>query len=140
MLEESKLSEYLEKYPVEAWVPDMPDGVPPEEISIPNEHVLYRLTKGEKATEEDLTTYFEKDPNKDWGDKLAEAYAVSLYDDLGKTSKLLKLASLKKSKGVSRFILNPENGVVKQTGKSYHYSWWKTNKIDINRAETIMVL
>ncbi|MCI6800913.1 MAG: hypothetical protein MR891_04695 [Bacteroidales bacterium] len=140
MLKESKLSEYLEKYPVVVWVPDMPDGVPPEEISIPNEHVLYRLTKGEKATEEDLTTYFEKDPNKDWGNKLAEAYAVSLYDDLGKTSKLLKLASLKKSKGVSRFILNPENGVVKQTGKSYHYSWWKTNKIDINRAETVKQL
>lgn len=140
MLEESKLSEYLEKYPVVAWVPDMPDGVPPEEISIPNEHVFYRLTKGEKATEEDLTTYYENDPNKDWGANLAKAYAVSMYDDLDKTNKLLKMASLKKSKGVSKFVLNPENGVVKQTGKSYHYSWWKTNKIDINRAETIMVL
>lgn len=139
MLKESKLSAYLEDYPA-VWVPDMPDGVPPEEICIPHEHVLFRLTKGENATEEDLTTYFEKDPNKDWGDKLAEAYAVSLYNDLDKTNRLLKIASLKKSKGVSKFTLNPENGVVKQTGKTYHYSWWKTNKIDINRAETVKVL
>ena len=140
MLQKSTLSEYLEQYPV-VWVPDMPDGVPPEEICVPHEHVLYRLTKGEKATAEDLTTYYEKDPNREWGDKLAEAYAVSLYDDLDKTGKLLKIPSLKNSKGVSKIILNPENGVVKQTGKSpYHYSWWKTNKIDINCVETVKVL
>ena len=140
MLQKSTLSEYLEQYPV-VWVPDMPDGVPPEEICVPHEHVLYRLTKGEIATAEDLTTYYEKDPNKDWGDKHAESYAVSLYDDLDKTGKLLKIPSLKNSKGVSKIILNPENGVVKQTSKSpYHYSWWKTNKIDINCVETVKVL
>lgn len=139
MLKDAKLSTYLDGNPV-VWVPNMPKGVPPEEICIPYEHVLYRLTKGENATEEDLTTYYEKDPNKDWGDKLAEAHAVSLYDDLDKTCKLTKIASLKNSKGVSKFTLNPENGVVKQTYQSYHYSWWKTNKVDINRAETVMVL
>lgn len=139
MLQESKLSAYLENYPV-VWVPNMPEGIPPEDICVPHEHVLYRLTKGESIAEEDLTTYYEKDPNKDWGDNLALAYAVSMYDDLDKTSKLTKMASLRDSKGVSKFVLNPENGVVKQTGKSFHYSWWKTESVDINNAETVMVL
>lgn len=139
MLQESKLSAYLENYPV-VWVPNMPEGIPPEDICVPREHVLYRLTKGESIAEEDLTTYYEMDPNKDWGDKLALAYAVSMYDDLDKTSKLTKMASLRDSKGVSKFVLNPENGVVKQTGKSFHYSWWKTENVDINNAETVMVL
>lgn len=139
MLQESKLSAYLENYPV-VWVPDMPEGIPPEDICVPHEHVLYRLTKGENVTEEDLITYYEKDPNNEWGDKLTLACAVSMYDDLEKTNKLTKIASLKNSKGVSKFVLNPENGVVKQTSKSYHYSWWKTDNIDINNAETVMVL
>lgn len=44
-------------------------------------------------------------------------------------TKITKIASLKTSKGVSMFVLNPEHGIVKQTGKSsYHYSWWKTDK------------
>lgn len=139
MLQESKLSAYLENYPV-VWVPNMPEGIPPEDICVPHEHVLYRLTKGESIAEDDLTTYYEKDPNKDWGDNLALAYAVSMYDDLNKTSKLTKMASLRDSKGVSKFVLNQENGVVKQTGKSFHYSWWKTESVDINNAETVMAL
>lgn len=118
----------------------MPDGVPPENICIPYNHVFYRLTKGERASVGDLTTYYENDPNKDWGEAFAKAYAVSLYNDLNKTSKLIKLPSLRNSKGVAKFVLNPKNGVVKQTGKPYHYSWWKTNEIDIDSAETVMVL
>lgn len=139
MLQESKLSAYLENYPV-VWVPEMPDGIPPENICVPHEHVLYRLTKGENVTEEDLTTYYELDPANDWGDNLTLACAVSMYDDLEKTKKLTKIPSLKNSKAVSKFVLNPENGVVKQTGKPYHYSWWKTDNTDINNAETVMVL
>lgn len=140
MLQESKLSAYLENYPV-VWVPDMPDGIPPEDVCVPHEHVLYRLTKGENVTEEDLITYYELDPNNDWGDKLVLACAVSMYDDLEKTKKLTKMSSLKNSKGVSKFVLNPEHGVVKQTtGNSYHYSWWKTENVDINNAETVMEL
>lgn len=139
MLTKSSLSQYLQEYPTR-WVPEMPEGVPPEDICIPYRHVLFRLTKGENITHEDLVTYYELDPNNDWGDKLSLACAVSMFDDLDKTSKLTKLPSLKNSKGVSKFVLIPENGVVKQTGHSYHYSWWKTDNVDIINAETIMVL
>lgn len=139
MLQEAKLSTYLADNSVE-WVPKMPEGVPPDDILIPHEHTLYRLTKGTNISEEDLITYYEIDPNKDWGDKLSEAYAVSMYDDLNKTAKLTKMASLKKSKGVSAFVLSPKDGVVKQTGKSYHYSWWKTNKVELNSAKAVLEL
>ena len=37
-------------------------------------------------------------------------------------------------------ILNPKDGVVKQTFRNHHYSWWKTNKFDINSAEIVLSL
>ena len=55
MLQKAKLSTYLDGNPV-VWVHDMPNDVPPEKICVLQEHVLYRLTKEEIATEEDLTT------------------------------------------------------------------------------------
>ena len=139
MLQKSKLSKYLENN-LAVWVPDMPEGVPPEEICIPHEHVLYRLIKGENATEEDLKTYYENDPNKEWGANQAESYAVSMYDDLARTNNLKKIASLKNSKAVAKIVLNPKDGVVNQTFHKNHYSWWKTDRFDINSIEIVQTL
>lgn len=139
MLIDSTLSSYLDDNQV-TWAPEMPDGVPPEVIQVPKEHPLFRLTKENKLSEDDLITYHELDPNKDWGDKFVNSFGVSLFDDLTKVDKLLKIPSLRKSKGISKLVLNPLDGVVNQTGRKHHYTWWKTTYFDMGAAETVMTL
>lgn len=139
MLQKSTLSDYLNE--VQAlWVPEMPEGVPPQDISIPHEHPLFRLVKNIPATENDFVTYHEQDPNRDWGDLYVCSFASSMFDDLAAVKRLKKMPNLKDSKAVVRIILNPEDGVVKQTFKPNHFSWWKTNNFDINSAEIVLSL
>lgn len=38
------------------------------------------------------------------------------------------MPNLRDSKAIARVILNPKDGVVKQTFRNHHYSWWKTKK------------
>lgn len=140
MLIDSTITEYLAQYDVE-WVPPMPDGIPPDAICIPDNHTFYRLTKEVDIKPSDLLTYQDLDPENDWGDNVGLAHGVSLFNDLSKVNKLLKIASLKNSKGVSKLILNAPDGVVKQTtAKHYHYTWWKTSSFDIGTVETEMAL
>lgn len=139
MLQESTLSDYINEVQAH-WVPEMPDGVPPMDICIPHEHPLFRLVKNIPATENDFVTHHEQSPNRDWGDLYVCSFASSMFDDLATVNRLTKMPNLKDSKAVARVILNPEDGVVKQTFRHHHYSWWKTNKFDINSAEIVLSL
>ena len=140
MLKKSTLSDYQNEVQA-VWVPEMPEGVPPQEICIPHEHPFYRLVKNIPATEEDFVTYHEMAPNRDWGNNYVCSFALSMFDDLDKAKRLKKIPSLKDSKAIVRIVLNPEDGVVKQTSKNtFHYSWWRTNSFDINSAEIVLSL
>ncbi|MBQ3658466.1 MAG: hypothetical protein II956_16740 [Bacteroidales bacterium] len=45
---------------------------------------------------------------------------------------------MKKFKGIAELTLNPEDGVLQQTGKKIgHYTWWRTKAFDINSAKII---
>lgn len=45
----------------------------------------------------------------------------------GKARKSLKLPMFRQYKGIIALMLNPEDGVVKQTGvHRSHYTWWRT--------------
>lgn len=136
MLHKSSLSDYLNEFhPV--WVPKMPEDVPPQDICIPKEHILYRLTNEDSFSIDDLDTYYDINPLKDYGKNKERSYAVSMFDDISQVEKLKKFPLLKNKKGIARIVLNPENGVVKQTGNKYHYSWWKTNVFNINSVEMV---
>lgn len=140
MLINSTLTKYLELHDVE-WIPSMPEGVPPKEICIPDNHTFFRLTKDENITPADLKTYQELKPECDWGDKTDLSYGISLFNDIDKVNKLRKIPSLKNAKGVSKLILNAPDGVVKQTTpKIYHYTWWRTSSFDIKTVKKEMVL
>ena len=139
MLQKSELSKYLENNPV-VWMPDMPNGVPPEEICVPHEHSLYRLVKNLPATEEDFLTHHELDPNREWGDLYVCSFASSMFDDLDIVKRLKKMPKLRDSKAVARIVLNPKDGVVNQTFRKHHYSWWKTDRFDINSVEIVQTL
>lgn len=140
MLQESSLSDYLNEVQA-VWVPEMPEGVPPQDICIPHEHPLYRLVKNIPATVDDFVTYHELDSNRDWGNNYVCSFALSMFDDLDKARKLKKIPSLRDSKAIVKIVLNPEDGVVKQTSKNtFHYSWWKTRNFDIKSAETVLSL
>ena len=139
MLTKSSLVKYLASNSVK-WIPEMPDGVPPENIDIPEGHKFYRLTIGDTIAPSDILSYHELYPDRDWGEQTINSYGLSIIDDLNKVGKLKKIPSLRACKGISSIVLNPKDGVVLQTGKNNHYTWWRTSSFDISVAETVMAL
>lgn len=140
MLKAAKISEYLSTYEIE-WKIAMPSGWPPEDIEIPFEHKLYRLThdKNGSLTEEDLITYSELEPNKDWADNYFQSFGLSLITKISEARKKLLLPRIRKQnlKGITEINLNPTDGVVKQTGRKDHYTWWQTKSFDISNHNPV---
>ena len=142
MLKAAKISEYQSKYSID-WKIEMPSGCPPEDIEIPIEHKLYRLTLDKKGslTERDLITYSELEPNKDWGDHYFQSFGLSLITKISEAKKKLLLPNIRKQNlnGVAEVTLNPTDGVVKQTGRKDHYTWWQTKSFDISNHKPIEI-
>lgn len=134
MLRSAKIADYMSQYNV-AWRLKMPSGCPPEDIDIPDSHILLRLTHCENGnlSFNDLLTYSELDPNKDWGEMLPYSLGLSLCETVEKAKKLLKLPNIRRQqlKGVAEILLMPTDGVVKQTGKKGHYTWWQTTSFQL---------
>ena len=141
MLAKTSLTEYLKLYTVQ-WKNVMPEGCPPSDILIPQEHLFYRyMLQSDKCTDEDFKTYRQLNPAKDWGDLLPLASGLSVIDDFSKARRNLKLPMLRnKFKGIGELMLNPEDGVVKQTGAHLsHYTWWQTTSFDINNVKIMPI-
>lgn len=89
MLQESTLSDYLNEVQA-VWSPEMPEGVPPQDICIPHEHPLFRLVKNVPATDNDFSTHHEQDPRRDWGNLYVCSFALSMVNDLAAVKRLKK--------------------------------------------------
>lgn len=131
MLTQHKTSDYIKQYG-ECWTCTMPEGCPPEDILIATEHPFYRMAySAEEFSDEDFKSYAELNPKKNWGEMLPLAVGLSLIDNQEKAKKNLKLPIFKKYKGIIAINLNPQDGVVKQTGVHVsHYTWWRTTKFN----------
>lgn len=140
MLVPQKLVDYLATYQVQ-WTIIMPNNCPPENIEVPHTHSFYRITLDANLIQsDDLKSYADLDPQKNWGDQLPLAVGLSVYNNEVKAQKNLKLPYMKKKKlkGVAKIDLNPTDGVVKKTCKdTSHYTWWRTTSFDVNTANMI---
>lgn len=140
MLRPTKIHEYLSQYSV-TWRLTMPSGCPPEDVEIPDSHNFLRLTHDEKGilTNEDLLTYSELDPHKNWGELLPLSKGLSLIATVAKAKKLLKLPNIRRQnlKGVAEICLIPTDGVVKQTSGQDHYTWWQTTSYNISHQNPV---
>lgn len=119
----------------------MPLGCPPEKILVATKHLFYRMAHSAQAyCNEDFMSYAELNPDKDWGDLLPLAVGLSVLESRDKAVRNLRLPLFKKYKGVIELTLNPEDGVLKQTGVHVsHYTWWRTNKFKMENLTMLEI-
>jgi hypothetical protein len=119
----------------------MPDGCPPEDIFVPSEHSFYRLAKqSDNYTADDFKSYAETDPDRNWGALLPLAVGLSIIDNEKKARKNLKLPMFRQYKGIIALVLNPMDGVVKQTGAHRsHFTWWRTTSFQMSNVKMLQI-
>lgn len=136
MLKEDKLSHYIETYKIE-WADSLPENCPPQDVLVPEEEQFYRLLLNEDiVVDEDWKSYAELYPGKFLGDQLIMASGLSIFNT-SDLSNLKKFPSMRRFKGVARIKLNPIDGVLKKTGRSNHYTWWRTTAFNADNVEII---
>lgn len=134
-----KLSQYLSIHDV-TWANELPEGTPPEDIVVAyNSEPLYRLThkKGE-MTDEDMKTYVQLYPKRDFKDKLWQASGLSSYSTLQDARSMTKLPFLRHLQGIAEIVMQPEYGVMRNTPSNKnvnHYTWWHTSSFNIETAK-----
>ena len=140
MLTPYKISDYCKEYEPE-WACEMPAGCPPEDIMAPSEHPFFRLARhSDSYSDDDFRSYAETDPHRNWGERLPLAVGLSLIDNEPKARKNLKLPMFRQYEGVIALILNPEDGVVKQTGvHQSHYTWWRTKSFQMSNLKMLQL-
>lgn len=139
MIDNILKTDYIAQYGND-WPEDYPDHCPPEDVSVSNGDLFYRLTiNATKITDYDWKSYHELYPNKHFtGEKLVMSFGLSLLDNIDiARSKLLPVIR-NKYHGVAEISLDPTDGVIKKTGRfENHYTWWKTNSCDLSKAHLV---
>ena len=140
MLKSYTLSEYCQEYKPE-WTCEMPEGCPPDAIQVPFQHPFFRLAqKSDSYSAQDFLSYAEMYPNRPWGSMLPMAVGLSLIDNEAKARKNLKLPMFRNYHGIISLELNPQDGVVKQTGvHRSHYTWWRTKAFQISNIKMLTI-
>lgn len=141
MLEEIKIGAYLKQFPLTTWTCSMPEGCPPETILVAHEHPFFRLAQHKDSFNEvDFMSYAELNPTKDWGEMLPLAVGLSVIDSEAKARNNLRLPMFKRFQGIIALTLNPQDGVLKQTGvHNSHYTWWRTTSFTTSNAKNIAI-
>lgn len=140
MLTPYKINAYCKEFKPE-WACQMPVGCPPEDVFVPSEHPFFRLASMiDSYTADDFKSYAETDPQRNWGEKLPLAVGLSLIDNEAKARKDLKLPMFRQFKGIIALTLNPDDGVVKQTGVHLsHYTWWRTKSFRMSNLTMLQL-
>ena len=113
MLKPYKIGDYVSEYKPQ-WTCTMPDGCPPDDVLVAEEHPFFRLAKqADVYSADDFKSYAEADPERNWGEMLPFAVGLSLIE-------------------------GPADGVVKQTGvHRSHYTWWRTKAFQMSNLNML---
>ena len=138
MLKPYKIVDYINEYKPQ-WTCTMPDGCPPDDVLVGEEHPFFRLAKQAEAySADDFMSYAEADPKRSWGEMLPLAVGLSLIEDEAKARRNLKLPIFRRYHGIIALMLNPSDGVVKQTGvHRSHYTWWRTKAFQMSNLNML---
>lgn len=140
MLKPYVLTEYKREYkPI--WTCEMPEGCPPNDIEVAFQHSFFRLAhNADTYSENDFLSYAELYPQRPWGSMLPLAVGLSILDNEAKARKNLKLPMFRNYQGIISLELNPQDGVVKQTGvHRSHYTWWRTKSFQTSKLEMLTI-
>jgi hypothetical protein len=118
------------------WFEELPEKCPPENAFDPDGRVFYRLSATQQPTEEDFKSQRANCPTckfKDVSECIARS--ISVWDDFEKCLNLLKLPR-HKGKAAMKIEMTSGDGLVLQTFKPNHYSWWRTQTFEIDLVTT----
>ena len=140
MLTPYKIADYCKEYQP-AWACTMPAGCPPDDILVPSGHPFFRFAKNDGTyCEADFKTYAETDPQRHWGEQLPLAVGLSLIDNETKARRNLKLPMFRHYRGIIALVLNPADGVVRQTGvHRSHFTWWRTQQFQMSNLKMLQL-
>lgn len=138
MLRPYKIEAYRNEFHPQ-WACAMPAGCPPEDVLVADNHPFFRLALHQSSYDErDFLSYADLNPEKDWGEMLPLAAGLSIMNDATKARKNLKLPVFRKFKGIIALVLQPTDGVVKQTGvHRSHYTWWRTKSFSMSNLSML---
>ncbi len=111
------------------WAETLPPGCPPADAIAPNNSAFYRLVDQIPPLISDFASKKQLQPNQAYNDECI-ARAVSLFDKEDLCIRNKKLPMLKDKK-VLEIILPSNCGLIKQTFKKGHWSWWRFGDFDI---------
>lgn len=114
------------------WFETLPDSCPPQDADAPLEDSFYRIAQGNPAEDSDFFSQKKMNPEKIFtGNGIDECItrAISLFANIEDAKRKLKLPKFK-GNSIAEIVLNSNDGVVKQTFKPSHHSWWRTQSFD----------
>lgn len=119
------------------WSENLPEQCPPDNAFDPAGLVFYRLCETAPPTEQAFKSQRVICPTCVYKNVTeCIAHSLSVWDNVEKCLNLLKLPR-HKGKAAIKLELTINDGLVLQTFKPNHYSWWKTQSFDIASATTI---
>lgn len=112
------------------WKEQLPAGCPPLNAKEPDETVYYRLAKTSPPTDACFGVTLIKFPPKQFDPEFeCRKMAVSLFRDLEQLMKCCKIGEHKLGLRVS-IRLPKGSGLIAQTGRPEHFSWWRAAGFD----------
>jgi hypothetical protein len=117
------------------WSEPLPDRCPPDNAFDPDGLIFYRLCLTSPPTVNDFKSQRANCPTCNFDINECIARSLSVWDDIDKCLNLLKLPR-HKGKSAMKLELKSNDGLVLQTFKSNHYSWWRTQTFDISTVST----
>ena len=108
------------------WFEEIPDSCPPDDAESPGGRTFYRLCMNNPAESLDFCSQRKDNPNKNFAG-LSECIlrSVSIWETPEKCLEQKKFPTQKKKK-LGQIMLQNEDGLIKNTFKLHHYSWWRT--------------
>lgn len=112
------------------WYEELPNNCPPNDAVEPNGQEFFRLCEVNPASNSDFYSQKKENSNRIFaGVSECILRAVSLWDDQNKCLKQKKYPAQRK-KVLGKIELSKEDGLIKNTFKPNHYSWWRSDKFD----------
>lgn len=125
----------MEKCLLGEWFEELPEQCPPESAFEPNNELFYRIVRSENIESSDFISQ-RREGNMNVLPKISECIArsISIHNNLDAVKKILKLPKFR-NRRIAEIVLNREDGLILQTFKEFHYSWWRSKNCDINKVK-----
>jgi hypothetical protein len=115
------------------WFEELPDQCPPSEAIEPDNEVFCRAIEGDSAESSDFLSQREICGN----DKVFEGVSECIARSVSLSQNIQGILKLPRFKG-KKFVeieLKKEDGLILQTFKKSHYSWWRSQNFDFQNVK-----